>query len=452
MRDLNKIFDPKSIAIIGASAQEKTVGFGLVKNILEGKDARQIFFVNPNQSEILGNKTFNKIIDIPENVDLAVIAVPAKFVLQVVNDCCEKKVGGIIVISAGFAETGKDGEAFQKEILEKVRNAGIPMIGPNCLGIIVTKNKLNASFAPATPKEGNIALVFQSGALLDSIIDSNEKLGISYAISIGNEADVNLNDFLEYLAEDEQTKVIALYIEAINNGRKFMETAQRIVKSKPIVVVKAGKYDSVKNVVKSHTGAMAGDYQVYKAAFKQAGIIEVDSIDELLDVAKLLSWQTAGKFKCRNSFAIVTNGGGCGVMATDYCKESGIILAELSKSTIDKISNSGQMNPFWSKSNPLDIVGDASPERYRAAIEAVLSQNNVSGLMVIQAPQIMTNSIENAKAIVESSRKYPEKPIICFFLGGKISREAIKYLEDNKIPNYSDLKRGILAIKALVNN
>ncbi|MFA6190151.1 MAG: CoA-binding protein [Candidatus Staskawiczbacteria bacterium] len=446
MRDLSKIFNPKSVAIIGASSQEKTVGFGLVKNILTGKDVRKAFFVNPNQIEILGNKTFNKITDIPEEIDLAVIAVPAKFVLEVINDCCNKKVGGIIIISAGFGEMGEDGVARQKEILEKVKNAGIPMIGPNCLGVVKTENKLNASFSPATPADGEISFVSQSGALLDVIIDGVAKLGLSSGISYGNEADVTLTDFLEWLANDNDTKVIALYVEAIKDGKKFMEVASKITKIKPIVAIKAGKFESGAKAVQSHTGSMAGDYEVYKSVFKQTGIIEADSIEELVDISKLLSWQP----NCENSFAIVTNGGGCGVLAADYCKIQEINLAELFEETINKISSSKDMSPHWSKHNPLDIVGDASSAGYKVAIEEALSQKNVAGLMVIQTPQIMTDPMENAKTIIEAQKLFPKKPVICFFLGGKLSDEAIELLEKNHIPNYSDLKCGIIAIKSLI--
>lgn len=446
MRDLSKIFNPKSVAIIGASSKEKTVGSGLVKNILEGKEMRKIFFVNTNQADILGNKVYGKITDISEEVDLVVIAVPAQFVSQVIDECCAKKVGGIIVISAGFNEIGKEGQVRQTEIAEKVKVAGIPMIGPNCLGIIETKNKLNASFAPDTPMKGQVAFISQSGAMLDVVVEGMEKFGVSAGVSFGNEADVNLTDLLEWFAEDKETKVIALYVEAINDGKKFMEVAKRITKIKPIVAIKAGKFESGKKVVKSHTGSMAGDYQTYRAVFKQVGIVEVDSIEELVDVSKLLSWQPS----CHNSFAVVTNGGGYGVMTYDYCKALGINLAKLSKNTVDKISNSVGMSPMWSKGNPADIVGDASPARYRAAAEAVLNQKNVGGVMVIQTPQIMTDPLENARAIVEVNRLFPNKPIICFFLGAKMSAEAINLLEENLIPNYSDLQRGVTAIRALI--
>lgn len=450
MRDLSRIFNAKSVAIIGASMKEKTVGFGLVKNVLSGRNQRKIFFVNPNLSEVIIDgesfKTFARISDIQEEIDLVVIAVPAKIVPSVIEECCVKKVGGIIVISAGFGEIGEEGRNVQEEIAKMVKEAGIPMIGPNCLGVVDTNKNLNASFAPGTPKEGNIAFISQSGAVLDVIIDGAEHLGVSTAISFGNEADVNLIDFLEWLEKDEDTKVICLYVEAIRNGRKFMEVAKRIIAGgKPIIAIKAGKFKSDNSVVKSHTGSMAGDYEVYKSAFKQAGIIEVESIEDLIDISRVLSWQ----LRCKNSFVIVTNGGGYGVMASDFCKILGINLTKLLKETIDKISNSEFMSPSWSHANPVDVVGDASPERYRVAIESVLHQENVSGLMVIQTPQIMTDPVGNAKIIIEMKNKFPEKPIVCFFLG-KMSDEAIELLKENKIPNFKRLRSGITALKSLI--
>jgi len=447
MRNLDKIFNPKSVAIVGATSREKSVGLGLVKNILLGQDQRKIFFVNPNQPEILGIKTFAKITDINLEVDLAVVAVPAKIVPEIINDCCTKKVGGIIVISAGFGETGKEGSDAQVGIVEKVRDAGIPMIGPNCLGVVNVKESLNASFAPGMPKEGNVSFISQSGAVLDVIIDGAENLGISSAISFGNEADVTLVDLLEWAEKDEDTKVISLYVEAIKDGREFMKVAKRIISGgKPIVAIKAGKFESASNAVKSHTGSMAGDYQIYKATFKQVGVVEAESIEDLIDISRALSWQP----RCKNSFAIITNGGGYGVMASDCCKNLGVNLAKLSKETVDRISNSQFMSSVWSKGNPIDVVGDASPERYGSATEAALSQKNIAGLMIIQTPQIMTDSLGNAMAIVEAKKQFPEKPIVCFFLGRGMSGKAIEFLEEHKIPNYPGLKNGIIAVKSLI--
>jgi len=450
MRNLNKIFNPESIAIIGAKSEEKSVGWGLVKNTLAGKNLRKIFTVNPYEKEVLGMKCFSRITDIKENIDLAVIAVPAKIVPQVVKECCRKKVGGIIIISAGFAESGNEGKKLQAEIIKMVRAAGIPLIGPNCLGIIRPLIKLNASFAPATPKEGGIAFLSQSGALLNSIINKSlvENYGFSSLISYGNEADLSLPDFLEWLAKDKETKVVILYFEGIKNGREFMEAAKKVSRIKPILAIKAGKTEVGKSAVSTHTGTLAGDYQIYQAAFKQAGIQEVVTSEELLGKAKAISWQP----EIKNGIGIVTNGGGYGVMAVDFCHELGIKLPELKKETIQKIKKAKLMSPFWSGRNPLDIGGDASSEKYELAIEAALSQKDIYGLIIIETLQIVTDPVKNAKIIIEAKKKYPHKAIVCAFLGGKITEQGIKILETHEIPNYSNLKRATMAIKSLIKN
>jgi len=452
MRNLNKIFNPKSIAVIGATPRKNSVGQGLFKNILEYQTFRkevEIYPVNPNRKKVLGKKSFPSILNIKEAVDLAIIAVPAVIVPKIIKECCQKKVEGIIVISAGFAETGKEGKILQDEILNRVRKAKIPMIGPNVLGIIRPSIELNTSFTPAIPQKGEIAIVSQSGALIDSIIDRNplENYGFSTIISSGNEADLETSDFLEWLKLDSQTKVIALYIEEIKDGRKFLKIAKEVSKIKPIVAIKAGKLKTGAKAISSHTGALAGSYEIYKAVFRKAGILEVETIEELLNIAKALAWQP----RCKNGIGIVTNGGGCGIVMADHCEDLGIKLKELKKETIKKIEKSGFMNPAWSKRNPVDILGDASPQRFKIAVEALLEQKDIYGLLIIETLQIMTKPVENGKIIIRAAKKYPQKPIICCFLGGKLTAPGIKLLEINRIPNFSELREGALAMKALIN-
>lgn len=446
--NLKRIFHPRSIAIIGASPKEKSVGWGLLKNALEGKDLRKIFCVNPYEKKILGIKCFHKIADIPEKIDLVIIAVRAKIVPRIVKECCQKKVGGIIVISSGFAEAGREGRIFQDEITKSVKKAKIPLLGPNCLGFIRPSIKLNTSFAPATPKAGNIAFISQSGALIDSVIDKTllENYGFSVLISYGNEADLTLSDFLEWVVQDRETKVIGLYVESIKKGREFMRVAQRISKLKPIVALKAGRTDVGKKAVSTHTGSLAGDYQIYQTAFKQIGIIGTDTLEELFDVAKALAWQP----KCENGIGIITNGGGCGVLIADYCQELGIKLTKLNRATIQKLEKSAIFHPAYSKRNPLDIMGDALSHHYRIATQVLLEQENIHGLIIIQTLQTMTEVEKNAKIIIEAKKKWPQKSIICCFMGGKFTEIGIKLLEKNNIPNYPDLKRAALATKALI--
>jgi acetyltransferase len=447
---LNKIFDPRTLAVIGANPREKSVGWGLIKNALAGKSKRKIFAVNPHYDEVLGVKCFPSVASIKEEVDLAVIAVPAGIVPRVVEECCQKKVGGMIVVSSGFAESGKQGKALEERIVKMARSAGIPLIGPNCLGVIRPDILLNASFAPASPKAGEIAFISQSGALVDSVIDENlrKNYGFSALISYGNEADVTLTDFLRWASEDEKTKVIALYLEGIKEGREIINVLSRVSSKKPILVLKAGRTEVGRKAVSSHTGSLAGEYRVYQALFKQTGVVEVDTVRELFSSAKALAWQP----RCSNGIAVITNGGSCGVLLADYCQKLGVKLSKLSKKTLSRLEKSGKMHPAYSKRNPLDVVGDALSDRYKEALEALLAQPDINGLIVVQTLQIMTETEKNAKIIIEVGKKWKDKPIIAAFLGGSITASSVRLLENNRVPNYGDLKDAALAMKSLIKN
>ncbi|MBP6914379.1 CoA-binding protein [Candidatus Parcubacteria bacterium] len=441
--NLEYIFNPQSIAIIGASGEPKTVGAGLVKNLLQSK--KKIYCVNPFKSKIFGMQSFKNIRDINDKIDLAIIAVPAKIVLDIVLDCVNKKVKGIIIVSSGFGETGEKGKELENKIKEIANKAKIPLIGPNCLGIINLNQGLNASFAPFTPKKGNVALLSQSGALIDALIDisGEDNLGFSKIVSYGNESQVDLTQFLQYFKKDKDTKVILLYLEGVKNGKQFFEVAKEVSKEKPIVVLKSGKSKLGEKAIATHTGSLAGEYDVYKAIFKQTGIIEVDSIEELLDTGKALSF--LDRFKGR--IGIITNGGGLGVLIVDYCEKYGVEIQELNKETIEKLDK--EMEKVSIKKNPLDILGDAEPERYEIGIRNLLEQKDINALIVVQAMQIMTEAEKNAKIIVELKNKFKTKPIVCCLAGKKLIKKAINYLEENNIPNYSDPKRAVRAIKNL---
>ncbi|MBR9691847.1 hypothetical protein GOV06_03590 [Candidatus Woesearchaeota archaeon] len=455
---LDPIFNPKGIAVIGASRDHNSVGYGILKNIIKGcvfeneycKPFKgRVYAVNPNADEIQGISCYPKITDIKEDVDLALIAVPTQIVPAVMKDCVKKKVKAIIVISAGFAELGEKGKKLQDEIKDIAEKAKIPLMGPNCLGIIRSSANLNASFAPAMPPQGNVAFISQSGAIADSIIDwaieNNYKF--STIVSYGNRADLDVHDFIEYLEKDEETKAIALYIEGLKDGKKFMEIAKKVGKTKPIVVLKSGRTEKGIHAISSHTGSLAGSYEIYKAAFKQSNVTVADTIEELFDITKALAHQPPAK---TNSIGIITNGGGCGVLAADYCSGIGIDIVELKASTIKKLDNTGKMHPAYSRNNPLDIIGDALPETYNAAIETLLMEDYISGIIVIQTLQTMTNPEEDANVTVELSKKYPEKPIVCVHMGGRFSKRGKHILETNGIPNYDDIKKAAIAMKALV--
>ena len=455
---IEDIFNPKSIAVIGASRNPDSVGYGILKNLLKGcvfeneyckAFKGRLYVVNPNANNILGVVSYPNVKDIEDKIDLAIVAVPAKIVPSIIKECTEKKVKGIIVISSGFAESGKKGEELQEEIVKIVREAKIPLVGPNCLGIIRPSANLNASFAPTTPPEGNVAFLTQSGAIADSIIDwaIENRYGFSTIISYGNKADLGVHDFVAYLENDKETKVIAIYLEGLQDGRKFMDVCKKVGKTKPIIVLKAGRTDKGIQAISSHTGSLAGEYAIYKAAFKQSGVFVVDTIEELFDSAKALANQPGCK---DNRIAIVTNGGGCGVLAADYCTELGIDVVELKKSTIDKLDKTGKMHPAYSRGNPLDIIGDALPEQYDAAINTLLAEDYISGMIVIQTLQAMTNSEEDARIVIEAKEQFPDKPIVCAYLGGRFSKRGRMLLEANGIPDYPDLIKAAKAMNVLI--
>ncbi len=444
----NNIFNPQTIALIGATDRPRSVGFGVAKNLLLGKNKRQIFWINPNRKQLFGQQTYPSILHIQVKIDLVVVAVPAKAVIKVVKECIQKKVGGIVIISAGFAEAGRAGRVRQEKIIQLTQEAKIPLIGPNCLGIIDSGSKLNASFAPSAPLPGNISFISQSGALIDSVLDLVDKnFGFRRIISVGNEAKLGVADFLEFLENDPKTKAIILYLEGVKNGRKLFEVAKRITKVKPIIVLKAGRTKLGQEAVKSHTASLAGDDIIFQTVCHQSGMILAETLQELISLAKIFSWQPKIR---KGKIGIITNGGGIGVLTADYCEKFNVPLAKLSPSTIRKMINSGKINLSFSRRNPLDLVGDALADRYRVAIESWLNQKNTSGLIVILTPQIMTQSKKTARIIIRAKNKFPEKAIIAVFTGKTHIQLAAEILEENHIPNFNDSYWAVLGMKYLI--
>ncbi len=459
MRNIKALFDPKSIAIIGASRDHNSVGYGILRNLTTGcvfqcKYCKPfpgpIYPVNPYAEKVQGIRCYSSILRIEEDVDLALISVPAKIVPMVLEECVEKKVKAVIIVSAGFAEIGGEGKKLQDKVVEIARKSKIFVLGPNCLGVIRPSSNMNASFSPSMPPDGTIAFISQSGALADSIIDwaIEARYGFSAVVSIGNRADLDIVDFLEYFAEDEETKAITLYIEGIDDGRKFMEVASRVSKKKPIIALKAGRTEHGRKAVSTHTGSLAGSYKIYETAFKQSGVIIADTVEEMFDLAKVLAYQPPCK---GNNIAIISNAGGPAVLCADYCGIYGIDLPELKTSTINKLEKTGLMHKAYSRRNPLDIVGDALPERYEVALNALLGETYIDGVIVIQTLQTMTDSEEDANIVIEAHKKYPEKPIISTYMGGHFSRKGIKLLEENLIPDYDDPKKSAKAMKTLID-
>ncbi|MFH1408353.1 MAG: CoA-binding protein [Nanoarchaeota archaeon] len=455
---IDLIMDPRSIAVIGASSDSLSVGYGILKSLVNGcvmKDVfckpfgGKVFAVNPHSSSILGKKCHKQVSDIPGKIDLAVIAVPAKVVPLVLEECGKKGIKGAIIISAGFKELGGEGKKREDLIKKIAKKYSIRFVGPNCLGILRMKNHLNASFAPTMPPEGDIAFISQSGALADSIIDwvVQEHYGFSAVISIGNAADLDIKDFLAWLEKDAETKAICIYLEGLKDGQEFLKVAKRVSKEKPIIVLKAGRTEKGRHAIASHTGSLAGSYEVYKAAFKQAGIMQADTVEELFDLGKVLAHQPPCK---KNSIAIVTNGGGPGVLCADHCDDLGVNVVKLKMSTIKKLERTGKMHPAYSRANPLDIVGDALPDRYEAAIMTLLAEPYIHGMIIIQTLQTMTDPIEDAKVVIKAKKRFPKKPIICLYMGGFFTRKAGLLLEANRIPNMTDPKKAAMGMKALI--
>lgn len=445
--NLNCLFNPKTVALIGATDRAGSVGLGLSRNLLKGGDRRKIFFINPNKKKVLGRLTLPSLDVVNKKIDLAIIAVPAVAVRKVVQDCIRAMVGGTVIISSGFAEVGQEGKRLQKEIATMFKQAAIPMLGPNCLGIIRPSIKLNASFAPLIPSTGPIAFLSQSGALIDSVIasSSGSRLGFSVLISYGNEVDLDISDLLNFLAQDDKTKVIALYVEGITNGRRFLEVASRVSKRKPIVVLKGGKTKAGKKAVSSHTASLAGNAEVYSAGFKKAGVLEVETLRELLVVSSALA--LSQRFK--GGLGVITNGGAMGVLVADWCSYYGISLPTLSSETNKKLKRFLPDRFISSLGNPLDILGDALSDRYEKAIVSMMEQKNIGAVLVIQTPQIMTDIRKNSRVLVKIKNRYPKKPILNLFWGAEDKKLATGFLTKNSILSFEEPKEAILAFRAL---
>jgi len=454
---LDPFFSPKSVAVIGASREKNSAGQGIVKSLLTGgvfsahtnvPFTGKIYPINPKAEYILGLKCYPSILKVPGKVDLAIIVVPSRIVPLVVTECVKKRIKASIIISAGFSEIGKEGKDLEKTVISLARKGGMRVIGPNCLGLM-RPPILNASFGPCMPKPGKIAFFSQSGALIDSVIDWSleNNYGFSAVVSLGNKADVSVTDLLEWAKNDTSTKSVALYLEGLSDGRKFMRIAKNVGFTKPIVALKAGRSKTGISAVSSHTGSLAGSYEVYKAAFKQSNVHIAEDIDELFEMADALAHQPP----CKNNIAIITNGGGAGVLCADHCEAMGINLAILSNQTIKKLESSGKMHPAYSRRNPLDLVGDALHDRYNVALNALLEQDDIYGVIVIQTLQTMTEPILDAKAVIKARQKFPDKPIITSYMGGKFSRSAVELLESHNVPDFNVPYKAARAMKALVD-
>jgi acetyl coenzyme A synthetase (ADP forming)-like protein len=411
-------FEPKSIAIVGAGRRRGSIGAEVFHNLVQAGFQGVAYPVNERARVVGSVRAYTRIIDIPDDVDLAILIVPADEVESVVDDCITKGVRGIIVISAGFAETGAEGRAREQAIVEKVREAGVRLIGPNCMGIINTDPAvaLNATFSPVYPPVGRVAMSTQSGALGLAILEHARRfnIGISTFVSVGNKADVSSNDLIQYWAEDPRTDVILLYLESFGNPRNFGRIAKRIARTKPIVVVKSGRSRAGARAASSHTGALASTDAVASALFRQAGMIRTDTLEELFDVANLLAHQPV-PLGCR--VAILTNAGGPGILAADACESRGLELPTLTDATVQELRSF--LPPTASVANPVDMIACSTPEHFQKATRLLLADENVDSLIVIFIPPLATDPEAVAAAIVEGARKAGDKPVLANFMSAK---------------------------------
>ena len=431
---LDAIFRPKSVAVIGASSTPGKVGYVLANNLLKSGYEDPIYLVNVKGGEILGQQSYKSIKDVPGEVELAVICIPSKYVLSTIEECGEKGVKALIVISAGFKETGHEGAELEKKLVEAANKYGMRIQGPNCLGAINTHVPYDLSFASTLPKKGSIGFITQSGALGTAILDwiIAEEIGFGSIISLGNKADLDEVDFIEAMAEDPKIKVILLYLESIERGRKFLEVASEVVKSKPIMVVKGGTSSAGAKAAGSHTGALVGSFLAYRKAFDKSGVILSESMEDLFNYAVAFTEQSLPKDE---GIAIVTNAGGPGILSTDLIEKLGLKMATLGDDTRKYLKEN--LPAAAATGNPIDILGDALPDRYAVALEAALKDENVHSVLVLLTPQAMTDSLTTAKHIEEISKKYKDKPVITVFMGGDWVGEAAEYLKDSGVPCYN---------------
>ena len=443
---LGALFAPMSIAVIGASNREGSVGRAVFTNILLNEYAGTVYPVNPRDRSISGVRAYPSIGDLPESVDLAVVIVPAALVPSVTEQCGEKGVKGLIIISAGFKEVGEEGVDLERRVFSIAQKYSMRLVGPNCLGTINTDPtvRLNASFASQMPKPGSIAFASQSGALGEAVIDyaAGENIGFSKFISLGNKADVNENDVLEYLRTDPQTKVILLYIEDIVDGRKFVDTVTRVTQEKPIVAVKAGVSPEGAKAASSHTGALAGSDEAYNAILRQSGVIRVESIIDLFDYARAFAKQPRPR---GNRVAIITNGGGPGIMATDASVRYGLQISQFSEATKSKLR--AGLPKEASVNNPIDLIGDAQADRYELALQALQDESVDCGLVLL-TPQAMVDLKKVAETIASTSPR-SGKTVLTSILGLTDITPAVEVLESNNIPHYTFPESAVRALAAM---
>ena len=442
---LDAFFHPQSVAVIGASRDPEKLGYAVLANLKEGGYPGRLYPVNPKADEILGLKAYPSVLDIPDPVDLAVVVIPYRFVPAVLEQCGQKGVRAVVVISAGFREAGREGLERERELVEIARKYHLRLIGPNCLGVIDTGTPLNATFAAGMPPAGPIAFMSQSGALGTAVLDMAlaGRIGFSKFVSLGNKADVSEIDLLEAWGDDPASRVILIYVEGLPDGQRFIQMARKVTRHKPVVAIKSGVTKSGSRAVSSHTGSLAGSEAAYKAAFRQAGVIRATSMEALFDYARAFAYQPLLK---GDRIGIVTNAGGPGILATDALEHAGLEIPRLARETVGALE--AHLPGAASAANPVDVLGDALADRYEHAIRLVLADPNVDGLIVIVTPQAMTE-IERTAHVVGRMARETDKPVLGCFMGEARIEAGIEVLRQYGVPNYPFPERAAAALAAM---
>ncbi|MEQ1905433.1 MAG: acetate--CoA ligase family protein [Pirellulaceae bacterium] len=446
-KNLDKLFRPRNVAVIGASEKATNIGSAVVKNLLSGGFAGQIFPVNPKYSQVHGLRCYPQIFDATQPIDLAVVCTPAGIVPDIVEQCGAAGIRGLLIITAGFREMGSTGRELEEQVrIAAGKYADLRIIGPNCVGLLSPGWGLNASFAAGNPQAGKIAFLSQSGALCTAVLDwaLDENVGFSHFVSVGNMIDVDFGDLLEYFLTDGSTEAVVMYIEAITSAAKFLAAARTFSMSKPIIAYKAGRFAESAAATRSHTGAMAGEDSIYEAAFARTGIVRVNDMEALFDCAELLARR---RFPTGPRLGVVSNAGGPGAMATDALLARKGTLAKLQPTSLEQLN--AVLPTCWSKQNPVDVLGDAPPTRFVAATDIVLGDPNVDAVLALFAPQAMSEPTETARQLISIVRNH-SKPVLAVWMGGRSMKDGIALLNQARIPTYSTPEKAVAAFQHLV--
>ncbi|EGV16832.1 bifunctional acetate--CoA ligase family protein/GNAT family N-acetyltransferase [Thiocapsa marina] len=446
--DIEQLFTPTAVAVFGASDSEGSIGGMVFRNLLAGGFKGNAYAINPKYKEVAGEPCYRDLAQLDKHVDLALIAAPADRVPAILNQCGGYGVKVAVVHSAGFGEYGERGITLQERMVEAARSNRIRVLGPNCIGAMRPQHGLNASVGQDLPRRGNVALVSQSGAICTAMIDWSERrrIGFSAMVSLGAAADVDFGDVLDYLALDSQTQCILLYVEGIRNARHFMSGLRAAARLKPVVVVKAGRHPAGTRAVKSHTGAYVGSADVFRAVTERAGVVQVSNLDQLFAAAQVFGTR---RRLAGDRIAVITNGGGPGVLAADRIIELGLSLAQISDTTRQTLEKA--LPDHWSHGNPIDIIGDAPPERYRLALDACLADPEVDGVLCILAPLVFGDPVATAEQVIAAT-KDSRKPVLACWMGGKRVAEAQELLAEHDVPHFDSPEVAIDAFSFLATH